>query len=288
MPQVSWSISTEWFFYFTYPFICHLLARIRTPRVTLGAIALLCGVAIAIIAFSGLLSERVNSAAAELYGPTAHNTESFYIWFSYFSPYQRISEFLLGCLIAALHLKLMDTKAPIASERLALFAMLAAIASCLFLVWVYYVLPSTPGPGAGANLTRLLRVKAAFSSCFGFAPFVGVIIFCCARYRNPIVSFLSSPLIVLGGEASFSLYMLHMMVIYAFRYNVSPITSFTVAIGNVMMWGLTMLSAIGLSLVTWRLIEVPARRRLRSVLSAPSRAQLSPHHPTRRRKASGQ
>jgi hypothetical protein len=38
---------------------------------------------------------------------------------------------------------------------------------------------------------------------FGFAPFMAAIIFCCVRYDNTIVRWLSSTRIVLAGEASY-------------------------------------------------------------------------------------
>jgi len=102
---------------------------------------------------------------------------------------------------------------------------------------------------------------------FGFAPSMAVLIFCCARYTNSVVSLLSEKWIVLGGEASYSIYLLHFLIINAFRYEAATITSWNVALGALLQLIVALASIIGLSLVSWNFIEVPARKGLRKLLS---------------------
>jgi hypothetical protein len=187
---------------------------------------------------------------------------------------------MLGCLCAKLFVQMKDRIVTPLESRIACWSMTAAILATFVGCWAYYRLlvdlPNLLSLDSSPETLLVASIWMAFSSCFGFAPLIGAIVFCSARYRNPIVSFLSSPLIVLCGEASYSLYLLHMTVIYAFRFSVSPIVSTGVAYANAMMWVVTMLSAIGLSLVTWRIIEVPSRRWLRRLLMSSARPTRSP------------
>jgi peptidoglycan/LPS O-acetylase OafA/YrhL len=272
--QVSWSVSTEWFFYFAYPFICiFFLSKLETPRKIWWAIFAVTVLAIALLAIVSFFSGDIISAAREHFGKIALDAnQGFLFWLVYFSPYSRIFEFILGCLCAARYMQIKGRPTTGVEERTAFLVTIGAILIALALVWLFYVFPRWPM--GHLNSRFLSGAQTVFAACFGFAPFLAIIIFCCARYRNPIVSLLSTPLIVVGGEASYSLYMLHELVINAFRFAVSDTISPAVAVGNALMWLLTMLSAIGLSLVTWRLIEIPARRWIRRALLISPRSQV--------------
>src|SRR5262249_967446 len=159
---------------------------------------------------------------------------------------------LLGCLCAQLYVLTRSYKVTVTEAKIAFLVVCTAIFLCLLICFLNYVLPTIllDIPETDMREAPLwLRLSIVPASCFRFAPFIAVIIFCCARDNNKIPSSLPSPLIVQYGEASYSLYLLHMMVIYAFRFSVSPIITPAVGVGNALMWGLTMLSAIGLSLV---------------------------------------
>ena len=106
---------------------------------------------------------------------------------------------------------------------------------------------------------------------FGLAPGIAVLIFCCARYQNAIVKALSRPMLVLCGEASYSLYLLHVYVIENLSYGAPNATEFRIALGSAARFGIGLLACVGLSLVSWRIFEVPARRWLRNTLSIQER-----------------
>lgn len=53
---------------------------------------------------------------------------------------------------------------------------------------------------------------------YGYAPAMALLVTCCSRYQNSIVEFLSGKWIVIGGEISYSIYLLHLLIINAFRY----------------------------------------------------------------------
>src|SRR4029078_9023126 len=125
----SWSISTEWFFYCLYPLVCLLLRYLQTIRQILLAIVIVVLVSFATITILGLLRPSINAAALEAFGPIAigRTFESFYFWLLYFSPYLRIPEFLIGCLCAALFLKMRERSPSLIEQRVALFATTSAI-----------------------------------------------------------------------------------------------------------------------------------------------------------------
>ncbi|MGN8544627.1 hypothetical protein ACQPTN_06255 [Bradyrhizobium sp. 13971] len=84
---VSWSVSTEWFFYLVFPLVCPLLARIRTVLAAtlcaIGAVAIELGIDLAVL----MLQDRINLFALHAYGtdsalPNWKNT--LILWIVYF------------------------------------------------------------------------------------------------------------------------------------------------------------------------------------------------------------
>ncbi|MHC2472781.1 hypothetical protein ACVJF0_003758 [Bradyrhizobium elkanii] len=103
---VSWSVSTEWFFYLFFPLVCPVLARIRTAPAAIlcaiGAGTIELGIDLAVYMLQG----RINLFALHAYGtgaalPNWKNT--LLLWIVYFSPFCRVWEFVLGCCLAKLH-----------------------------------------------------------------------------------------------------------------------------------------------------------------------------------------
>jgi peptidoglycan/LPS O-acetylase OafA/YrhL len=273
--QLSWSVSTEWFFYCAYPLIAFFLAKLTTPRQTWWAMLAVSAAATAILLIIAVNYGAIKAAATARFGPLgAHDGQGLLLWLVYISPYSRIFEFLLGCLCAVLYLQVKDKPVTPAGERAALRLMIAAIVATLLLVWVLYMPLSSPL--ADLHPPHLAAIRRVFKETFTFAPIIAVFIFCCARYNNSIVTALTAPLIVLGGEASYSLYLLHDVVLHAFQMTVADMVSTDVGLANAAMWLVAMASAVGLSLVTWRLIEVPARRWLRRALLVRARDGAAP------------
>jgi peptidoglycan/LPS O-acetylase OafA/YrhL len=258
-PQVAWSISTEWFFYCVYPVICAALTRARSVTAAVQSIVVVILIAVTLLAAAGHNAETINDFGAAHFGPGVDPNpsviSSFFGWLVYFSPYSRVLEFLLGCLCADLIVKL-DGVATGTGTALTVFALLLLTAIYLLLYTFTGLLPLSP------------HQMSAFRMCFSLAPACALLIFCCARYDNAIVRALSAPRLVLCGEASYSLYLLHPMVVDAFRFeSADSAISPWVLTGNVLRLILTLLATIGLSLVTWQIIEIPARRAIRRLLT---------------------
>ena len=260
MPQVSWSISAEAMLYLSFPLICMTVSLLHSVRATIVAGVLVGIVALVLLAAIGLHTSYIQAIVAIKFGTEAvSGQDSFLFWLTYFSPYLRVFEFLLGCLCASIYMTL-EPPSPI-EEWMGVFLTAVPIVLIFALHLVFFGIRVE---GTAGIIVQQWRLN------FGYAPAAGLLIFCCARYRNPIVGFLSGKWIVLGGEVSYSIYMLHVVMINAFRYEAPKITAWNVALGSWLQLTLVLASIAGLSLVSWRFIERPSRAFLRSYLSVRS------------------
>ena len=115
-----------------------------------------------------------------------------------FSPYLRIGEFILGCLIAQLYTLLQDTR-PSAQEQVVGRALLAlGIISVPVIIYLMY--------GGHWTFFRNLNYH------FGLAPSVALILFCSARYDTCFSRLLNTRPFVALGEASYSIYLTHFLI----------------------------------------------------------------------------
>jgi peptidoglycan/LPS O-acetylase OafA/YrhL len=266
LPTIAWSISTEWFFYVAYPLIWIGLSSMEGVRAKLWVALLMSALISTAIVVASLNIDALNEFGARTFGVVGEaSTEaqySFYRWLVYFSPYSRIFEFMLGCICSSIYMGMRTKKASEGEQRIGLAVLVATIIATALLHWVMF------GP---ANGTTRWSIITQFHMAYGFAPFMAIIIFCCARYQNAITRALSSWPMVACGEASYSLYLLHLLIVMAVRWEAAEVTSFKVGVGDALRLTVAALAAIGLSLVTWRIIEVPARRIIRDALTIPAK-----------------
>jgi peptidoglycan/LPS O-acetylase OafA/YrhL len=259
MPSVAWSISTEWFFYWVYPFICLGLMRLHRIRQKLFVALVISIVAVAMVCAVATSADSLNDFAVGWFGPIAdadsHSQDSFIRWLIYFSPYSRVFEFAMGCVCASIHMQISKAPPKPNEDAWGLRALWAAIAATAVL---HVLLFDERFSDQMGNFIWL-------NMSFGFAVPMAIIIFCCARYNSIVARFLSLPRVVLCGEASYSIYLLHLPVIFAFRWEAAALWSPRVLIADSLRFGMTALAIIGLALITWSIIEVPARRWLRKL-----------------------
>jgi peptidoglycan/LPS O-acetylase OafA/YrhL len=259
MPQVAWSISTEWFFYCAYPFLCLLLVRRPGAGAQLGGAALLVAAAIVLVAIAAANGAALDAWAAARYGAVDEQS-SFLRWLINMSPYAHFPAFVAGCVSASLFMRLRGRPVTPREARLGLALTLASLLAILLLYLVF-------SQSAGAVLARPLRLLKAAGSP-GLAPAIALLLFCCARYDNIVVRVLSARWMIVCGAASYSLYLLHLEVIDAFRWESAPVSAPRVLITDGLRLLMTVAAAIGLSFVTYNAIELPARRWLRRTLEA--------------------
>jgi peptidoglycan/LPS O-acetylase OafA/YrhL len=255
---LSWSLSSEFFFYLTYVVLVLHVARMRSITgllVTAGAMSVLI-----LTAYGYAAGHRgvINAFAAQYMNQVDGGEHSVYHWFFYYSPYGRVFEFILGCLTAQIYA--VFAAHPV-SPREARWGHILLNASLVFLFGFALVFLFKPFGENVATYVNLLKQN------FGCAVGLAVLIFCVSRYRSSTVaSMLSTPLMVRLGDLSFSIYCVHTWTLRVFerptmefRYGVELEAAFRI----VLAIALTLI----LSNATFRLIEVPARAWLRRLVA---------------------
>src|ERR1700682_4503468 len=256
---LSWSLSTEFFFYVTYIVLVLHIARMRSIAgllITAGAMSVL---VLTSFLYAAAHRDAINAFSGRYmndhFGTSNH---SVYWWFFYYSPYSRVFEFILGCLTAQIYA--LRSAHPVSPGE-ARWGRIILNVSLVFLVAFSFVHVFRPfGPGVAQYVDA---VKPNFGVAIGIA----ALIFCVSRYRSSTVaSMLSTTLMVLLGVLSFSIYAVHTWTLRIFerpsmdfRYGVELEAAFRI----VLAIALTLI----LSIATFRLIEVPARARLRKAVA---------------------
>jgi peptidoglycan/LPS O-acetylase OafA/YrhL len=255
-----WSISTEVFFYLTYPLVCFALIRLRRWWQTIGVAGAVAACALAGLWLAHVNIVQIDNLAVEQFGPIAgvnHGfQDSFFRWLIYFAPYSRFPEFLLGCLTAVLYRQLQFREPAAAERRIGQLIPYAAIGAIIAMVLII-----------ASSRNRFLFLHFLHMN-FGMALPVAALIFCTAHYRGMVSRALSANWMVLGGDASYSIYLLHPLIICQAGLNVLPVGESALLTSIVLIrLALALVVTVGFSLVTYRLIEVPARRLLRRLLT---------------------
>jgi peptidoglycan/LPS O-acetylase OafA/YrhL len=255
---LSWSLSSEFFFYVTYVVLVLYVARMRSIAgllATAGAMSVLI-----LTAYGYAAGHRgaIDAFAVQYMNQMGGGEHSVYRWFFYYSPYGRVFEFILGCLTAQIYA--IFAAHPM-SPREARWGRILLNASLVFLLGYAYVFMFRPFGDNVAVYVSLLKEN------FGCAVGLAVLIFCVSRYRSSAVaSMLSTPLMVRLGDLSFSIYCVHTWTLriferptMEFRYGVELEAAFRIALAIAL--------TIMLSSATFRLIEVPARAWLRKLVA---------------------
>jgi peptidoglycan/LPS O-acetylase OafA/YrhL len=256
--SLTWSISTEWFFYFLYPLVALLILRSRAARLTFIIVLAWCALWIALTTSLYDRAPEINAWAVARYGPIAEMREpqdmfaaqdSYVRWLLYFSPYLRMGEFVLGSLLAQLYVQLRSRK-PAPLEN-ALGSLGIAVAAVSMVVITYYLYSLDVGP----NFLRKMYMN------FALAPSAALLIFCTARYRNLLTSALTTRPVLMLGDASYSIYLVHFLVLMvAFRLIGSAPHG---AAFNIVAIGLCTIAILAISVLLYTYYESPARKWLR-------------------------
>ncbi len=254
---VAWSISTEWFFYIAYIFFAGKLARLSREKALIG-IVLVCGASLGFQLFGIMYPVAIQGLLGITEPPSVDWMNSFYRWFYYVSPYSRIYEFLLGAFVAQAFLTADRGQWP-SPEKIRLMIALASLALCaafIGLVAHLSVYHSWPNPAVSPLWAQYF---GHLHMNFALAPFIAFLIYLVAirdARDDGGAKLLTAPLVILLGEASYSLYLLHPIALrivplengalnIEFRLICAVIVAFALAIGG------------------YQLIEVPCRRYLR-------------------------
>jgi peptidoglycan/LPS O-acetylase OafA/YrhL len=243
---LMWSLSTEAFFYATYPLIAPALRRLAgPPLVVVGCIVALIGAGLA-FEFTEYRGYLNNWAA--LYTGNPRAAQDFSHWLIFNSPWMRIFEFLTGALTAQF---VMTAKLEPARAMMAGSAALGVIA----IGYLYCNIMLLPMSGAITTF-----VAGAF----------GILIGAAAAKGQPISGFLSNRWMVLGGEASYSLYLLHYWVMHNLGHRLADnqpvLTRFALFV-------ILALVSVAIARISYLIYERPMIRIVRRLFSVRPRAE---------------
>lgn len=249
----AWSVAAEFFFYATFPFVCAwLTTRLRTTAgltmlfvaVLLGGVALYAGV---IYLLNSVL--RVGG-------------EAQYIVLVY-NPLLRYSEFMAGCIAGQFFLQQRGAaKLSAVDGSRARRWRDGVLAVCLLAVCVRIWSPDYTGPSHWLWLLDVAIKYALF-----IVPFTAIIL-AVASGPTCLSWLLERPSMVLLGEASYALYIIHWSVTTFLR--MGYLGSYSTPGVHFMF----LLATVGASLLCYRYVEVPWRGRLRGRQEQP--ATLAP------------
>jgi peptidoglycan/LPS O-acetylase OafA/YrhL len=252
---LSWSVSTEMFFYAVYPALIFLIASVIKGKRMLSIAALYVGIVLFILSLSfAFLDPLLQTAQRYLPNCCGQGDDSFYRWFFYYSPYTRVLEFLLGCMTAQAIMQLTSRAASLKEHRWGVRVQNVAVLSVLVISLIQGNIIKVPD-GVSTYVHHL-------ENSFLFAPAIAIILFCVARYKSWLSRFLVLPLLVLLGEMSYSIYLAHTWTLRLFEH---PARALTPSGALDAVWcvvcgiALTILVSYG----TYRVIEMPCRSLLR-------------------------
>lgn len=216
--SVCWSLSVEAFFYFVFPFFL-----LRTKKLAPKTL-FVCLIALWLVSLTFSFSyvhfhpdgiEKINSGETNLFWKNVLS----------FNPLVRLPEFLIGMLTCRLFL---------ARSGADKFATALVLAGLVGVVAVVLFSPQIPNPVLSAGL-----LSPAFAAIiYGIA------------HQPKWTSFLAAPWLVLLGDASYSLYLLHSLVITRVFDSVSRLPRSARVAGS-------LFAAIAISIAAYLLVEQP-------------------------------
>ena len=258
----AWSISTECFFYLCFALCMALPKSVRHPRQVRNSALLLC---LTMLFVLGSLFRHQHLIWPLLAYPFQQpSNPDLWTWFTYYSPYVRVCEFVMGRVRRqALHAEEFRACHPTRCHgRLAAYA---AVALALLGLVAANMLQCCPAD----STVGVLSVN------FAYAPFLAYLFYAASRYPTFIARWFSKPWIVSAGEVSYSVYLMQFSV-FAMIPGFASGTATPVAVSNSLLkilLSVTMTTALATG--TYRCIEIPARRWLRRKLSL--RDKSPPH-----------
>ncbi len=251
----SWSLSVEFFFYILFPlFVLPLTRLVKPTRALLAWLAALIG-GYTLVWTLYRTRALVLPWAAMLSVEHVNLEDRFGDWLSYFCPLVRLPEFLLGCLTAQLFLSLQNVPVKRWEKTLGNSTLLLSVGAIGYLWWTF--VQTSAGPGSFFYFFRMN---------FLYAGPVALLIFCCVRYPSGMTRWLDWPAVVLLGESSYSVYLVHISLVWQFARSPAELFSLSRLLQRLFTFAVAIASVLIVSLGTYRLIEVPGRRWLRESL----------------------
>jgi peptidoglycan/LPS O-acetylase OafA/YrhL len=263
---IAWSVAAEWTFYLFFPLFAVFLSRVNTRRAALlaGAACYLAGLG-ALYLFH---SDRGvhNSWCLVIKGtPPPSTFEGSNIGIAYGCGFFRMFEFVIGC-VAARFFQLIPPGAPSRRERLFAHAGFAAVCLAAFAL-EKHLSSINPMELIGIKNYPEISFLALIRMNLLHAPLIAYVLVYTARYASPVASVLNWRPVVMAGEASYSMYLLHPWLLGLFSFQGLGATKVNASIlaealfRCCVVYGFVIIVARGVYL----LVEVPGKDAVRRV-----------------------
>lgn len=247
--MVSWSISTELFFYALFPFL--LSGLNKNWHLKLAALLLLGGVFVYVFDLSG----------HDYYSPDKW-TEFSGHGLAYINPLFRIQEFFIGMLL----FKVFDHIKGWRGFGFVLCTIIEVLCvACVVFLTQDIVAASYSLVGPGNNASGEFWAHCVTGLLFG------LVVVCFAINKGMISKILTQRIFVVLGEISFSMYLIHQIV---FRLYMTHKAMFE-AIPKDAVFVLSVIVTFVFAYGTWRFVELPAQAQLKKIFSKLGRKQES-------------
>nr|WP_210265457.1 acyltransferase [Bradyrhizobium aeschynomenes] len=193
--QHLWSISVELFFYLLFPFVCFLLAGVvRLSTMIWLAAANILAFALTIAAFFTYGDAVLRTLVPSL----QHNGMQ---WLTYYAPYLHVAQFLAGCFAAMIYQNRVRTDPAPTERRCVTVLFWLSLGGLACAPALLFMQPHLPDRSFAIELSVRLIEITAFS----------IVFVATSRYGH--ARWLSSRAIIIGGECSYSIYLLHPFLI---------------------------------------------------------------------------
>lgn len=239
---VSWSISTEAFFYLCFPLLIYRWRQTWWWKLLFAA-----GLTAGMIAFCNV------AHIPDGLGPLRDGVSVHVLIYNH--PLTRLFEFVLGMTMLLLfqalrpRIRLTTTAGTALEGATVLLAVLLMYYSGRVSTAVQQAFPSVGEPG----------VLWLFPSGL-CAPLFGCLIVVMALNRGLLSRALSHPVFVLLGEISYSVYLLHLLIVQGYLRHQPALAWIPNPLKLLLYWGLVLL----VSYLMWRFVEKPCRQFLRT------------------------
>ncbi len=260
--HISWSVSTEIFFYICYALFFYRIALIQSFGRCLIALVAFCLASCLLFYCLFLTRDLWEPLILQTFpyfvSRTDDFTQSFYRWLLYISPYSRIFEFIGGCLTCQLFLLARRHPGFLRQLRPGMMAGVAVAAIAVLLVAFDYVGNRHQWLAVGDHSLAAFLVNLHMN--FLFAPACYLLIFSLALGGSAVSRAISGRIPRFLGDISYSTYLTHPMaepVLRRLPVHVSSPVAHLVVI---------MIIVYIMSWVSYSAIEVPAKRWLRRVV----------------------
>jgi peptidoglycan/LPS O-acetylase OafA/YrhL len=234
---VSWSISTEVFFYLVFPILIQKWDSQWLIKFIISGFLLL------------LIMLAANYFSLPDYGNPYNGNDGFLITqhgLIYINPLSRIFEFILGMVIARLYFVTNNVFSFAMQSTLEVLAVLLCI---LNIAYQFLIIEALRNPFLGTALTQWLTHSSSLLS-FGF------LIFIVAKGNGFISKILTLKPLILLGEISFSMYLVHQTIITLYKQNASKLPD----VPNLILFLIFMALLVTISYLIWFFIEIPSRK----------------------------